>query len=80
MYEYRVVGEVTYSINAPHASSRPAMEMIIVPDSINMAAVGACRVHVVPDPVYCAMLVVARLAVSVIQMEPADCHTNPNGR
>ena len=28
---------------------------------------------------YCAMLVVARLAVSVIQMELSDAHTNPYG-
>ena len=55
------------------------MEMIMAPDSSSMAAVGVCRVHVMPDPVYCAMLFVARLAVSVIQMEPVDAHTNPYG-
>ena len=80
LYEYSVVGDVRYSMKLPQPSNRPAIEMIIVPDSINMAAVGVCRVHVVPDPVYCAMLLVARLAVSVIQMEPVDAHTNPNGR
>ena len=79
LYEYSLVGEVTYSINTPHASGRPAMEMIIVPDSINMAALGACRVHDVPDPVYCAMLFTVSDAVSVIQMEPVEAQTNPYG-
>ena len=41
LYEYSVVGDVRYSINAPQSSARPAMEMIIVPLSINMAAEGA---------------------------------------
>ena len=80
LYAYSLVGEVAYRTNAPQLSDRPAREMIMVPDSSNMAAVGVCRVQVVPDPVYCAMLFVARLAVSVIQMDPVDCHTNPNGR
>ena len=78
-YEYSVVGEVRYSMNTPHTSVRPVMEMIIVPDSIDMAAVGVCRVHAVPDPVYCATLLVPRLAVSVIQTDPEDAHTNPYG-
>ena len=56
------------------------MEMITEPNSINMAAVGVCRVHVVPDPVYCAMLLLVTFAVSVIQMESVDAHTNPYGR
>ena len=41
LYEYSVVGDVKYSINAPQSSARPAMEMIIVPLSINMEAEGA---------------------------------------
>ena len=66
-------------MNAPQLSDRPVMEMIMVPDSSSMAAVGVCRVHVTPDPVYNAMLFTARLAVSVIQIEPDDAHTNPYG-
>ena len=77
LYEYSVVAEVRYNWNAPQISARPAMEMIMAPDSSSMAAVGVCRVHVVPDPVYCAMLLVARLAVSVIQMESVEVYTNP---
>ena len=79
LYEYSLVGEVRYSIKAPHNSDRPAMEMIIVPLSINIVAVGVCRVQVVPDPVYCAMLVDVVLAVSVIQIVVLNAHTNPNG-
>ena len=55
------------------------MEMIMVPDSSSMADVGVCRVHVVPDPMYCAMLFTVNDAVSVIQMEVVDAHTNPYG-
>ena len=79
LYEYSLVGEVRYSMTTPHTSARPAIEMIIVPDSIDMAAVGVCRVHAVPDPVYCATLLVPRLAVSVIQTDLEDAHTNPYG-
>ena len=79
LYEYSLVGEVRYNMKLLHPSERPAMEMIMMPDSINIAAVGVCRTQVVPDPVYCAMLLMARLAVSVIQMEPVDAHTNPYG-
>ena len=49
-----MVGEVRYSMYAPHAptaSFRPAMEMIMVPLSMS-AAEAAWRAHVVPDPVY----------------------------
>ena len=50
LYEYNLVGDVRYSMNAPHvlsASLRPAMEMIMVPDSIS-ALVGTVRLHT-PD-------------------------------
>ena len=79
MYAYSVVGVVAYSMKTPQPSARPAREMIIVPDSSSMEAVGDRRVHVVPDPVYSAMLLVARLAVSVIQMEVVEAYTNPYG-
>ena len=79
-YEYSVVGEVRYSMNTPHTSARPAIEMIIVPDSIDMAAVGVCRVHVEPDPVYCATLFTVSDAVSVVQIAvESGENTNPNG-
>ena len=61
-----------------HVSARPVKESIAIPGCNDMAAVGICRVHD-PDPVYCAMLFTARLAVSVIHREVADAHTNPNG-
>jgi len=80
LYEYSLVGEVAYNTNAPQLSDRPAMEMIMVPDSSSMAAVGVCRVHAVPEMLYCAILFVARLAVSVIHTEVAEAHTNPYGR
>ena len=81
LYEYSVVGEVRYSMNAPHVardSFRPAMEMIMVPDSIN-APVGTERVQVVPDPVYSAMLLVVSAVVSVDQMAVEPANTKPNG-
>ena len=80
LYAYSLVGEVRYSINTPHTSDRPAMEMIMVPLSINMADVGVCRDHVVPDPVYCAMLLTVSDAVSVIQIAvESGVNTKPNG-
>ena len=80
LYAYSLVAEVAYKTNAPQLSDRPAREIIMVPDSSSMAAVGVCRVQVVPEIVYCAILLVARLAVSVIQTEVAEAHTNPYGR
>ena len=52
----------------PHPSTRPTSEMIIAPDSSNIDAVVARRVHVVPDPVKSAMLLVVSAAVSVDQI------------
>ena len=58
LYEYSVDGDVRYSINQLFAaqpgfdSSRPAIEIIFVPDSISIAAMGVCRVQAIPDPVY----------------------------
>ena len=65
-------------MNAPHTPScRPAREMIVIPDSSSIAAVGVCRVQVVPDPVYCAMLFTVGAVVSVAQIELALEKTNP---
>ena len=64
----------------PQYSDRPAREMIFAPRSNSMAEVGVCRVQVAPDTVYCAMLLTVGLAVSVIQMELDEDHTNPYGR
>ena len=77
LYEYSLVDEVAYKTNAPQLSDRPAMEMIMVPDSSSMAAVGFCRTHDVPDPVYCAMLLTVSAVVSVIQTEVVLANTNP---
>ena len=64
----------------PHAPScRPAREMIVVPDSSSMAAVGVCRVHVEATEVYCAMLFTVGAVVSVAQIELALENTNPYG-
>ena len=65
-----------------HGSSlRPATEIIIVPDSINIEEVGACRDHEPfnADAVYCAMLLTAKFVVSVAQIELALENANPNG-
>ena len=59
-------------------SLRPVMEIIVVPDSINMAEVGVCRVQA-DVHLYCAMLLVVRAVVSVAQMEVALENTNPYG-
>ena len=79
MYAYSLVGEVAYSMKTPQPSTRPAMEMIMVPDSSSMAAVGGRRVHVMPDPMYSAMLLEVRAVVSVAQMAVELANTNPNG-
>ena len=78
LYEYSVVGEVAYNINTPHDSFRPAIEMIIAPDSSSMAAVGVCRAHDVVFT-YLAMLLVVSAAVSVDQMVAVLENTNPYG-
>lgn len=84
LYEYSVWGDVAYSTKYPHASSRPAREMMALPDSSSMASVGVCRVHpppweVVPSPTHCAMLLVNRSAVSVIHRLLGPANTNPYG-
>ena len=83
LYEYSFVGDVRYSMNKPvvkqGASSRPAMEMIMTPLSIN-AAEPSCRVQAVPLLVYCAMLLVNVATVSVAHIEVVLENTNPYGR
>ena len=74
-----MVDDVAYSTKAPQASLLPAREMIVAPNCRSMAGEGVCRTQVVPEPVYCAMLLVATDAVSVIQMEFGEDHTNPYG-
>ena len=78
LYEYSVVGEVAYSIKTPQSSDRPAMEMIIAPDSSSMAGVGVCRDQDVVFT-YLAMLLVVSAATSVDQMVDASANTNPYG-
>ena len=66
-------------MKTPHAPScRPAREMIMVPDSSSMLAVGVCGVQAVVY-LYCAMLLVVSAVVSVAQMEVALENTNPYG-
>ena len=80
LYEYSFVAEVAYSINTPHAPScRPAREMIMVPLSSSIAAVGVCRAHTELTKVYCARLFTESVAVSVDHRLSTPANANPYG-
>ena len=74
-YEYKVVGEVTYTTN-PQLSIRPAIEIICAPGSTRT---DIPRVHTLPITSQRAKLATDVSLTSVIHKTVGETNTNPNG-